>query len=223
VRDAKVAPVPPGTLLLDTDQVVSEAALDQAWAHGVRGILRYVGFGLRPWVGDLTLGERDRILARGMGLMVVQHVRDDPWMPTEAWGISDGDAAVRHALAAGYLPGATLWSDLEGIERDAVDATVSYANAKHASVASAGFEPGEYIGSGCPLGSEALYHLLLSSIYWRAGSVVPDVACRGYAMRQQIPGPSFAGISFDKNEHTGDRLGGSAHWIVPADAPADVA
>lgn len=217
MRDARVVPVPSGTILLDTAQVVSEAALDQAWAQGIRGIIRYVGFGLRPWVGDLTLGERDRILARGMGLMVVQHVRDDPWMPTEAWGISDGDAAVRHALAAGYLPGATLWSDLEGIERDAVDATVAYANAKHASVSSAGFEPGEYIGSGCPLSAEELYHALLSGIYWRSGSNVPTPVIRGYAMVQSIPGPRYGGIDFDRNEHTGDRLGGVAHWILAAD------
>lgn len=220
MRDAVVAPVPEGTILLDTNEVVSDAALRLAFASGVRGIIRYVGFVLKPWKGDITLDERDRILEAGMGLMVVQHVRNALWTPSEGLGIADGDAAVRHALAAGYLPGATLWNDLEGIEKGAVDPTISYANAKHERVASAGFEPGEYIGDRCPLSSEALYHELLSSLYWKSGSSVPDVAIRGYCMKQTIPGPTYAGIASDRNEHTGDRLGGCAHWIVGAASAA---
>lgn len=222
MREAVVALVPPGTILLDTDEVVSDAALHLAYASGVRGIIRYVGFAIRAWKGDLTIDERDRILEAGMGLMVVQHVRRAVWTPSEALGNSDGDAAVRHALAAGYLPGATLWNDLEGIEYGAVDRTILYANAKHHQVSSAGFEPGEYIGDRCPLSAEELYHSLLSGLYWRSGSEVPTPVIRGYAMTQQIPGPSFAGISFDKNVHTGDRLGGGAHWIVGASS-ADIA
>lgn len=221
--DAKVAPVPEGTILLDTDQVVTDAAMTIAWNAGVRGIIRYVGFGLRPWVGDLSLGERDRILERGMGLMVVQHPREALWMPSESLGRSDGEAAARHASAAGYLPGATLWNDLEGIAPGASQETSDYANAKHDAVVLAGFEQGEYIGDRCPLGSEALYYDLKSALYWRSGSAVPDVAVRGYCMLQTIPGPTYAAIAFDRNVHKGDRLGGTAHWIVRADAPADVA
>jgi hypothetical protein len=218
LQGAIVEAVPLGTILLDTDEVVSDAALRLAHAAGVRGIIRYVGFALKPWKGDLTIDERDRILDAGMGLMVVQHVRKAVWTPSEALGIVDGDAASRHALAAGYLPGATLWNDLEGIQAGAGDEAIAYANAKHQHVATAGFEPGEYIGDRCRLSSEALYHELLSSLYWRAGSDVPDVAIRGYCMKQTIPGPTYAGINFDKNEHTGDRLGGAAHWIAKANA-----
>lgn len=220
--DAIVAPVPAGTLLLDTDEVLTDEALDLAWAAGYRGVIRYVGFGVKPWPGDITLGERDRALRKGFGLQIAQHVRRGIWMPTETMGSSDGDAAATHSLSAGYLPGATLWNDLESIAAGASDETIAYANAKHAQVVSAKIEPGEYIGDRCPLTSEALYHELISSLYWKSGSNVPDVAIRGYCMRQTIPGPTYAGISFDRNVHSGDALGGMAHWIVAAD-PADVA
>src|SRR5271166_2528261 len=95
----------PACLLLDTDSVCTDEALDAAWGYGARGIIRYVGFGMKPWPGDLDLEERDRILTRRpFGLMVVQHPRSAVWTPTALMGRSDGDAAVRHTLGAGILP-----------------------------------------------------------------------------------------------------------------------
>ena len=229
--DAEVRPVPLGTRLLDCDVPLTQQALSEAWEDGWRGIIRYVGFGVKPWPGDLTLKERDLILgfqprvvgAAGFGLMVVQHPRTALWTPTDAWGRSDGDAAVTQALGAGYLPGSTLWNDIEGISEGATDAIISHANIKHAVVSEGHFEPGEYIGDRCRMSSTQLFRALLSRLYWKSGSSVPDVERRGYCMVQTIPSKQnpieYGNISFDWNLHGGDRMGGVAHWTIAASAP----
>jgi len=216
----------PSCTLLDTDRVLGEEALDAAWAYGARGIIRYVGYGVKPWGGDLELPERDRILApvgasgkpRGFGLVVVVHPPLRLWTPSGVMGQEHGQNGSRHALAAGYLPGSSLIDDLEGIEPTASRATVDYANDKHGAVLAAGFEQAEYIGAEVPLTGSELFHWLLSCLYCRSLSFVPDIPVRGYCMEQKA-GPTLAGTVFDDNRHHPDLRGGVLHWTISDDVP----
>jgi len=212
--------VPEGSILLDTDTPVTDAALDAAWEYGATGIIRYVGFGKTRGPLDISPAERDLIVtpkrSRRFGLLLVQHVRFDPWMPSEEMGHDDGEAALIHLAEVEYAPGSTFWDDLEGIaEGDTSEPTVDYANAKCQMILGGGFEQGEYIGDRVPLASAALYHELLADLYWKSASEVPDVLVRSYCMVQGS-GVTLAGIRFDRNKMTGDRLGGRPTWTVAA-------
>ena len=73
------------------------------------------------------------------------------------------------------------------------------------------------------MSSTQLFRALLSRLYWKSGSSVPDVERRGYCMVQTIPSKQnpieYGNISFDWNLHGGDRMGGVAHWTIAASAP----
>jgi hypothetical protein len=211
-----VEPVP-NALLFDTDVKLTRPALQALFDMGFRGSIRYVGIH-GPSPEDIDGAEVDDHMAVGLGLMLVQHVRDPGWLPNAQTGQFDGEVAAELAKACGYLAGASLWDDLEGIGPSGhgdPSATIGYANTKFDAVASEGYPQGEYIGFDVPLSSSELFHALKARIYWRSFSNVPDVATRGYAMRQLVETQSMAigNVPLDLSIMEADRLGGRPFWM----------
>lgn len=210
---AIVEPVP-DCFLLDTDRKLTRVEMQAALSAGAKGLIRYVGFGTQPGKDDIDAEELSDAMFLGLGVMLVQHVRNEGWHPSALMGETDGVVACRHAKAAGYLEGATLWDDLEGILGTGQE-TIAYANAKLEQVGREGFLQGEYIGFGVPLGTHELYADLLTQSYWKSLSNVPDVAQRGYCMLQ-MGGIVLGGVEYDLDFHQSDRLGGRAMWMRSA-------
>jgi hypothetical protein len=207
-----VEPVPADSLLFDASQKLSRGELQALYDAGFRGGLRYVGLG-GPAPEDIDGAELENAMAVGLGIMLVQHVRFSPWVPSAPLGQRDGQVACQLAQAAGYLPGAHLWDDLEGINPAAGSAlTIAYANTKFDVCASEGYPQGEYIGYAVPLTSSELFHALKTSCYWRSFSNVPDVERRGYAMKQLVE-TTVSGVDVDISVSSRDRLGGQPHWM----------
>lgn len=210
---AVVEPVP-DCFLLDTDQKLPRSAMQAALSAGAKGLIRYVGLGTQPGAEDIDAAELEEAMSLGLGVMLVQHVRFEGWHPSSLMGETDGIVACRHAKAAGYLEGASLWNDLEGILGTAGE-TIDYANAKFAEVQKQGFLQGEYVGFQVPLDGHALFHGLRSKAYWRSLSQVPEVETRGYCMLQ-MGGIVLGGVEYDLDFHQSDKLGGRAMWMRSA-------
>ena len=206
-----VEPVPDG-LLFDTDSVCSLDRLLALAAVGFRGGIRTVTFSAGPDQSDITAAEVGDFMKAGLGLMLYQRVRDPGWIPSVALGVADAEIFVAKSTAAGYLAGASAWDDLEGISGTDV-ATVAYANAKASRLKAAARPPGEYVGDDVPLTGAQLFTDLTASVYWRSLSNVPDVATRGYAVRQIAEDVLIAGDLVDVNFATADRLGGRPFWM----------
>jgi hypothetical protein len=215
-----VTEAPDGALGFDADTPLTPTACAGLLAAGMSFGIRYVGFAdQRSTSDDLTFAEVQDILAAGLALMVVQHVRYPGWSPSAALGAADGDAAVKHAIAVGVGPGTCLWCDLEGIRGSAAD-TIAHANAWTAAVRAGGYDPGVYVGAGVPLTGKQLFEDLTVRRYWKSLSQVPEVETRGYQM-VQTAGGSLAGVSIDRNRIHTDNKGDRPSWFAPV--PAAVA
>ena len=100
---------------------------------------------------------------------------------------TDGAHTVARLAALGIPKGVTVWLDVERVSAPLDKATLTASiNAWARAVTLAGYEPGLYVGAGCPLSSAELYALLVVR-YWRSASDVPNVAVRGYCMTQLRP------------------------------------
>jgi hypothetical protein len=141
---------------------------------------RYVSLG-KPGRGDLDSAELQALTDAGLGVMPVQYGRTRGW--SDATGRSDGQAAARNALAAGALPEATLWCDMEGRFPGADVAVAWYEAATSAGM----HDPGLCVGAGVPLSSEQLFHELPFRRYWLSFSQVPNIDVRGYQLIQLFP------------------------------------
>ena len=212
---ARIVEAVPDCLLFDTAEKLALEDYELLARAGFRGGLRYVGFNAAPEPEDIDAEEMDAALSAGLGMMIVQHVREGLWTPSAALGASDAVNGMRHAKAAEYMDGATFWDDLESIAGTAAQ-TIDYANTKFAGVESAGNVQGEYIGDDVPLTGQQLYSDLLSPIYWEGLSRVPDVVVRGYAMRQVATVLVAGRIEVDINWHAADKKGGRAFWMRAA-------
>lgn len=200
----------------DTDTTLDTASA-QAFARNYTFCLRYVSLGSTLDSGDLTSTEAHSILAAGLALMPVQHVRYPGWSPDSALGSTDGKNAASHAHAIGFPADVNVWLDLEGIATGTAAAGVAaYANAWYVAVRRAGFVPGVYVGANSILSSEQLYYDLLFRHYWRSASDVPDVMTRGYVMTQTLVPGTVNGISIDLDSAGADNLGSNLQWLAPA-------
>lgn len=198
--------------------------------HGYEFAVRYLRRGMaHPY--DLTPGEMQIILASGLGLQVVQHVESAlKWVPSADKGQRYAQAAVAHAQSLGWLPGAYVGCDLEGVDVDNDDVTeeivIAYANAWYDVVKAAGFKPLLYVGWHCGISAAALYTRLKFDRYWAAYNLNQDQlpATRGVCMHQWAvtaktrerdvpPGISF---QFDVNTVLADRLGGTVTYVRAA-------
>jgi glycoside hydrolase-like protein len=211
-----VEPVP-DCLLFDCSQKPSLAQAKALLAMGFRGVIRPIGLhGPNP--NDIDAEELAMWMSLGAGVMLYQHCFDSGWKPTATLGRTLGKVAGALAKQIGYLAGATIYDDLEGIAAGtAAQAVADFANAKLYEVAAAGYPQGEYIGYDVPLDSEQLYAMFEGETYWESLSRVPDVAHRSYAVRQfaswKLEG---LGIEIDVNGAAADKLGGRPSWMRAA-------
>lgn len=214
-----VVTAPDGLRGFDCDVALTRPTAKAFHGHGYRFAVRYVRRNARA-AHDISAQEAKIILDAGLGLMIVQYVAPDGWLPSAKLGTSYGAIAAEECRAVGYLHGATLWCDLEGtnnitLEEDAIH----YANAWFDSVAAAGFIPGLYVGFHAGIGHANLYHKTKFQHYWSAYNLNADQhpAVRDVQMKQSAyPGP-FKGVDFEFDVNTihADKLGGLPTMMAP--------
>ena len=192
----------PAGLGFDTATTVTQQQAEQLFAQGYKFAARYLnrstGVPDEP-SGALSVGEAQLLLGAGLGLTLVQY-GDNELVPSSSGGTKVGKAAAANAMTLGFPRGGTVWCDIE-FKPQAVPSssqtTIEYINAWAAAVASGGYKPGLYVGTNIPLSSSELYQSLTQiASYWKAASITPWVASRGF---QMIQGLSFstAGIHID--------------------------
>ena len=223
--DGHVYTAPDGVRGFDADEKISSQAAAAFYAYGYRFCLRYVRRATaRPY--DLTAKEATTLLNARLGLMVVQHVALEGWVPTPELGTTYGVVAASEALRIGLSSGVTLWCDLEGVApgtpaQDVVD----YCNLWHAEVAGAGYVPGLYVGSGAGLSPSQLYRALRFTHYWGAYNLNADEVplVRGLQMKQSVPKAADrvpgAGFEFQVDTVKADALGGRPTLLAMAGWP----
>jgi hypothetical protein len=207
---------PAGIKGFDCTATLTPAALSAFVDAGYRFAVRYVRREqFHPF--DCTADEAQRILAAGLGLMLVQHVESDKtWIPSQQKGATNGATAAGEASRLGMPPGGMVWCDLEGVAPGTPpDTVIAYCNLWHAAVAGAGYLPGLYVGWHAGLAAQALYDSLRFTHYWAAYNLNADQqpAVRGIQMQQRARTEAdevvAAGIpSFDVNVVRRDALGG---------------
>lgn len=155
-----------------------------------------------------------------MALMVVQHVLNPGWHPTQSLGQEYGANAAKFTREIGVPPGVNLWCDLESVASGTAASDVTaYCNAWAAQVAAAGYVPGLYVGYEPGLSSEQLYDLAFAH-YWGAYNIDGDEipATRGLHLQQKVgSGGTIGGVSteaYDDDWTLNDHLGGTAIWLT---------
>jgi hypothetical protein len=205
---------PNGALGFDADTPISLNVAQQFVSQGYAFCVRYLSRSQGQAPGDLSAGEADAILAAGLGLMAVQHVRAPGWSPTAALGQQDGANASYNAGQIGFPAGVNIWSDLEGVNAAAVSPDViGYCNAWFDAVAAAGYMPGLYVGANCILDGQQLYDLKYQH-YWKSLSRVPVLPSRGYQMVQTGVTDPVNGIGIDQDLTQTDAEGGQVIWLI---------
>jgi hypothetical protein len=217
--------VPDGVRGFDANQPITATAAAAFHAHGYRFCARYVRRATAHDY-DLTTHEAITLLEARLGLMVVQHVAPEGWLPTPHLGTTYGAVAASEARAIGVSAGVTLWCDLEGVAAGAIARDViDYCNRWHSEVAGAGFVPGLYVGSGAGLNRLQLYRDLRFTHYWGAYNLnaaeVPAV--RDLQMKQAVPraADKVPGVSFPflVDSVSADALGGHPTLLAMAGWP----
>jgi hypothetical protein len=181
-------------------------AVDDAGKPKFRFCIRYVPrWQANP--GDLTMSEAAGILAMGLGLMIVQHVKSPPWKPTGALGKQYGAFAASQSIDIGIPAGCTVWCDLEGTAGDPRDVD-AFCRRWFEEVGGAGYTPGLYVGFDPGLDANQLYRLPFEH-YWSAYNLNRDQvpAVRGVQMKQGIE-QVFAGVRYDPDTVERDLKGG---------------
>lgn len=202
---------------LDTNTVVQDGQAKSLFAAGYRFVLRYVPR-IKQAGHDVTTKEVDLLLANGLAVMPVQHVEAGEWIPSAQKGINYGKQAGDSAKAAGFLPGTTVWLDLESVDRHVPsDTVVKYCNYWHGEVAKGGFLPGIYVGWQPGINAKDLYYRLRFTRYWAAFNLNRDQYPKvsGVCM-QQSPQQKRFGLTFDPNTIIGDNFGRLPMLTVPA-------
>ncbi|MHC8306387.1 glycoside hydrolase domain-containing protein [Pseudomonas sp. PB3P13] len=202
----------------DTDTVISSATAQQFAAQGYTFCIRYLSLGSGQDPGDLSSIEASEILASGLALMVVQHVDNPGWSPSQNAGQTNGNNAAANADTVGLSPGLNVWCDLEGVATSATaQDVIDYCSAWYNSVSAAGYVPGLYVGANAVLNGQQLYDLPFEH-YWQSCSEVPAVAVRGYQMVQTFVQNSVNGVGIDDDTTQTDQLGGQALWWTQSHA-----
>jgi len=172
----------------------------------VQFVWRYVFFN-QARAGDLDATETAAILAAGLTLLVVQHVRNPGWTASGQLGASDGQWAVRNAVEAGYPAnmGLCLALDLEGLANSG-PAVAEFVDQWCLTVGSAGYVPVLYVGYECGLSPQELYDLPHVARYW-SDAGPRSVAVRGFCCRQGAE-QTISGVRVDTDHAFADALGG---------------
>lgn len=217
-----VQPATPGVKGFDANTTITASIAQAFVAKGYEFCVRYVG---RTQMAsyDLTSSEAKTILAHGLALMVVQHVLNPGWMPTQDLGATYGANAAKFSKQIGVPPGVSVWCDLESVSGDASAADViAYCNAWYDAVAASGYTPGLYVGYQPGLTAQQLYSSLKFKSYWGAYNINSDEipAVRGLQLKQKVgTGGTIGGLTtetYDDDVTLTDNLGGNAMWLAPA-------
>lgn len=168
--------------------------------------------GIDFFVGYLGVMNRERlkyILDAGLA-----------FMPVTLASAYDGKNAAKQAQGLGLPKGCTVWLDLEG--KPAWDTPVGELSRKTndwaVDVASAGYQPGLYVGAPQPLTSEQLWQLKVVR-YWKGigrtvdkSGALAEPTC-GWSMLQMYPSTHWAGVWVDVNIVQQDYKGRVPVWV----------
>lgn len=178
--------------------------------------IRYVSL-TDPKPGDIDPVELQNLLAAGLAVMLVQHVRFPNWAPGGGIGKLDGQRAAANAAAAGYEKAAHLWCDLEGVKAGASShAVIDHVNAWCEEVRAGGYKPGLYVGYAAGINAADLYSKLTVDRYW-SDAGPREIATRGFCVKQLSPSTTLREINLtvDVNVIDVDALGGRPVWMQP--------
>lgn len=200
----------------DANQPITAAAAAAFVAHGYQFAVRYVKR-RQQHDYDLSHAERDVILGAGLGLMIVQHVAPDGWVPTPDDGAGYGAIAASECQALGLPGGFSVWCDLEGVHAETPSHDViTFCNNWFEAVNAAGYRPSLYVGWHAGLTPDELYHKLSFDAYWSAYNLDAGEfpAVRGVQMRQSAAKaadliPGFTNQTLDVDVIHADALGGT--------------
>jgi hypothetical protein len=208
---------PAGVKGFDANVIITPDQADAFWNAGFRFAIRYVGR-VEMASHDLAADEAEMLLAKGFGLMAVQHVLGGEWMATGDLGTEYGTNAARFSQQIGFPPGVNVWLDLESVSTQAATADVeAYCHNWYAAVSAAGYVPGVYVGWQPGLSGEQLYALPFQH-YWAAYNVdgVSRPHPRGYQLVQSSGSGSVGSLStdvYDVDETYVDDEGGQVLWL----------
>jgi hypothetical protein len=208
---------PAGLKGFDANTPLTASTAAAFYAAGYRFCVRYVG---RTQMAsyDLTAAEAQTILESGLALMIVQHVLEPGWSPTQSLGMEYGANAAAFSKQIGVPAGVNVWCDLEGVSTSSAASDVAaYCNAWAAEVSAAGYLPGLYIGWEPGLSGSQLYDLAFDH-YWGAYNVdgVSKPSPRGFQLQQKEgSGGTIGGVStesYDDDWTELDGEGGTPFW-----------
>lgn len=202
---------------LDTNTVIQDGQAKSLVAAGYKFVLRYVPR-LNQAANDITAKEVDTLLSNGLAVMPVQHVEAGSWIPSAMKGTGYGQTAGERARTAGFVPGTSVWLDLESVDPHVPTETViKYCNYWHGEVSKHGFLPGLYVGWRPGINAKDLYYRLRFTRYWAAFNLNTDQYPKVSAVcMQQSPQRKQFGLVFDTNTILVDNLGRSPMMTVPA-------
>jgi hypothetical protein len=214
----KSAVVFDGAILLDTDEKITPARVQQikAYRYGgkpVDGIIRYVSLYNVNENYDIDPGEAQLIIDNFQYFGLVQHCLAAPkgqatWTASAQLGALKGATAKKHADLVGYPDDSMLAYDDEDVSGD----IIGEINAWAASVA----RPSLLYTGFCPGATEQELYEQLANVhcYWGAAGAW-NVAVRGIAMRQ-MESVFIDGIAYDPNVADADKLGGRVVFATAA-------
>lgn len=217
-----VGSLPDGSLGFDIDSRISLVAAQEFYRRGFRFAVRYVRrTTYHP--EDITVGEIRDLHAGKLGVMLVQHVSPENWIPSLGLGSLYGSTAAQEARTVGYPTNATLWLDLEGVHRSVnpanPTAVIQFCNAWFDAVVAAGYsDPGIYIGFAPGLDNTQLYQKLKFKRYWKAYNADHTPIVRGYQMIQGAYPPvsqRVMRLEYDTDTIKHDSLGGTPAVFLP--------
>lgn len=158
----------------------------QLMKKGFRFVCRYVPR-VKAAANDITMKEFAHIFQAGLGLMIVQHVENEGWIPSAQKGDAYGRTAAECASQILYPVGAMLWLDLEGVGVTVpTGITIEYCKRWYKSVAKMGYTPGLYVGFDPGISASDLYYRLPFEHYWGAYNVDNYPVVRGFQMKQEV-------------------------------------
>lgn len=193
-------------LWCDTTQKPSLAQVKALVTAGYKGIVRYLPLPNNNTAHDIDSDELVTLTGEGLEVMLVQHVRTPPWDPRSHSGTVDGATAAEWARNIGY-PDAHIFQDLEGVLVGTTpSAVIVYSNLWAGRILQSGFRGGLYVGYDVPLSATELYEDLSHNSYWRDAGP-REVATRGFAVQQQSPEKTIAGLRIDEDYVVADLLG----------------
>jgi len=211
---AEVVPVGPRIFGFDCLSKLTADLCRVFQGFGCAFAMRYVDLAVGVTPLTLDVDEVDAICRPDFSLRVCQFARSSGW--SLATGRNDGVACVRNMMALSLPLEAGAVCDLEG-SFASKGQCIDYAGAWWEAATSEGLDRDAtdvYVGAGVPLSGEELEDDLAFRGYMQSGSEVPDVARRGYRVRQVRPlDQTVAGIRVDWNVLQTDYKGSRPRWI----------